>query len=714
MAGRGAAGSPTRSFAAMLAPGRIGTLHLPNRVVMPAMDMNLSEDGVIEQAEIDHYVARAAGGTGLVITGAGAIAYPVGAASWHQPGWSDDRYLPGMRALADAVHAVGGLICAQLAHHGKTAGVDVAEERQLLVPSVPIPKMDMAALQDLTMDELMRLATTTKGKAQVYREADEDDLAWAIATFAEAAARCKDAGFDAVEVHAGHGYLLSTFLSAGYNKRTDRWGATIENRARLTCEVTRAIREAVGRDYPVIVRINGHEYGPVGGVDAPQAAALAALIEAAGADAIHVSANAHNPFADFTEGPLPAGVGQYREFARTVKAAVKVPVIAVGRLLPEIAQEMLASGDCDFVSMGRQLLADPELVGKLRSGRRESVRPCINCYVCVEQNFFDATPRCAVNPALGNEALADLPAASARRHVVVVGGGPGGMEAARICAARGHRVTLLERGSHLGGTAWFSQLTTPANGQLVSWHVHELQRLGVDVRLGAAATPDTVRALGPDTVVVATGASRTRPDVPGADRAHVRTGDEMRALIAGDSAQRGKGGPGLLVRAAMTAGRALKLTEDTDRIRSLSKRWMPVGKHVVVVGGGLVGLELAEFLAERGRSVTVLEEGTALGLPMAMPRRWTAVRSAAAHGVMLHRQATIVEIRADDVVYRVGDQEHTAAADEVIVASHVAPDESFAQALRAAGLDVHVVGDAAQVGYIEGAMHSADAVARSL
>lgn len=164
----------------------------------------------------------------------------------------------------------------------------------------------------------------------------------------------------------------------------------------------------------------------------------------------------------------------------------------------------------------------------------------------------------------------------------------------------------------------------------------------------------------------------------------------------------------------MTAGRALKLTEDTDRIRSLSKRWMPVGKHVVVVGGGLVGLELAEFLAERGRSVTVLEEGTALGLPMAMPRRWTAVRSAAAHGVMLHRQATIVEIRADDVVYRVGDQEHTAAADEVIVASHVAPDESFAQALRAAGLDVHVVGDAAQVGYIEGAMHSADAVARSL
>jgi 2,4-dienoyl-CoA reductase-like NADH-dependent reductase (Old Yellow Enzyme family)/thioredoxin reductase len=699
-------------FTHLLAPGRIGSLQLANRIVMPAMDMNLSDDGTVTAPEIDHYVARARGGAGLVITGAGAVAWPVGATSWHQPGFGDDRHLPGLQALADAVHAVGGRVCMQLCHHGKTAAVDTAQGRPLLVPSAPTDHLDLSALQDCTMDELMRLATASQGRTPTYREADEDDLAWVIEQFAAAARRARSAGIDAVEVHAAHGYLLSTFLSAGYNRRTDRWGGSIENRARLTCEVVRAIRAEVGDGYPVLVRINGHEYGPAGGLTAAEAAQAARLIEAAGADAIHVSANAHNPFADFTAGPLPAEVAQYREHARTVKAAVSVPVIAVGRLLPEVAEEMLARGECDFVSMGRQLLADPELPAKLRAGRPSSVRPCINCYVCVEQNFFDATPRCAVNPALGNEELAELAPARERRHVVVVGGGPAGMEAARVAAARGHRVTLLERGDRLGGTAWFSQLTTPANELLVRWLAHEIGVLGVDVRLGQAATVESVGELRPDAVVVATGARRARPDVPGSDLSHVRTGDELRALITGDGAAAGK--RSLVTRAALAAGRVLRITDDPDRIRSLSKQWMPIGKHVVVIGGGLVGLELAEFLAERGRQVAVLEAGPALGQPMAMPRRWAAVRRAADHGVALHRNATVLEIREHEVVYRVGDEQRTVAADDVIVAAHVDPDVSFAEQLRAAGWEVHVVGDAGQVGYLEGAIHSANAVARQL
>jgi 2,4-dienoyl-CoA reductase-like NADH-dependent reductase (Old Yellow Enzyme family)/NADPH-dependent 2,4-dienoyl-CoA reductase/sulfur reductase-like enzyme len=678
------------------------------------MDMNLCDDGVITAGEIEHYTARAAGGAAMVITGSGAVAFPRGATTRNQPGLSDDRFVPGLRALADSVHAVGGRLCIQLCHHGKTSAVDTAEDRALLVPSVPADRLDLSALQDNTMDELMKLAAASKGKAPRYEVADDTSIAWVIDQFARAAARVKEAGGDAVEIHAAHGYLLSAFLSAAYNHRDDGWGGPIECRARLTSEVIAAVRAAVGPDLAVLVRVNAHEYGVADGLRADEVAVAAPLFVAAGADAIHVSANAHNPFADFTDGPLPSTVGQYREFARTIAAAVNVPVIAVGRLLPETAEEMLAAGDCDFVSMGRQQLADPELVDKLGSGRRASVRPCINCYVCVEQNFFEATPRCSVNPALGHEVLARAVPVTTPRHVVVVGGGPAGMETARVATTRGHRVTLLERGVRLGGTAWFSQLTTPANAALVDWLEHEIRRLGIDVRLGSPATVAVLSELAPDAVVVATGAVRGRPVVAGSDLPHVQTGDGLRALITGSAGAGASLRRSLLERAALSVARSLRLTDDPSRIRELSKRWMPIGPDVVVLGGGLVGLELAEFLAERGRTVTVLEPGPALGLAMAMPRRWTAVRRAAEHGVTLVRHATVLEITEHDVVYRVGDVEHRVTATDVIVADEVRPDGSLAEEFAAAGFRVEVVGDAAEIGYIDGAIHTAWSVARAL
>lgn len=581
------------TFEAVLVPGRIGPLALSNRIVMPAMDMNLCADGAITDGEVAHYARRAAGGTAMVITGSGAVAFPVGAASRSQPGLSDDRFVPGLARLADAVHSEGGLVCVQLCHHGKTARVDMAEGRPLLVPSVPEAPVDLSALRDNTPAELGRLAAATGGQAPTYSEADEDDLLWLIDKFATATRRVREAGADAVEVHAAHGYVLSTFLAAADNRRTDRWGGSLAKRARLTVEVITAVRGAAGPDMAVLVRVSGEEFGGPGALTTDEAVEAARLFEAAGADAIHVTGWGRNSFSNFTDGPLPDAVGAYREQTKAVRDAVDVPVIAVGRVLPEVAEEMVAGGECDFVAMGRQLLTDPDLVRKLRAGQRATIRPCINCYVCVEQNFFDESPRCAVNPALTDESAAVMASVSVGRHVVVVGAGPAGMETARVARNRGHRVTLVEAGDRLGGTAWFSQITTPANGPFVNWLASEVDRLGVQVRLRERATVATLAALRPDAVVVATGASRRLPDVPGADLPHVETGDDLRALLTGEprpSVPRWQ-------RAALRIGRRLHITTDAARVRALSKRWMPIGRTVVVIGGGLVGLELAELLA---------------------------------------------------------------------------------------------------------------------
>lgn len=284
------------------------------------------------------------------------------------------------------------------------------------------------------------------------------------------------------------------------------------------------------------------------------------------------------------------------------------------------------------------------------------------------------------------------------------------MEAARIAAERGHHVTLVDAADRLGGTAWFSQLTTPANGPLIEWLGHELDRLGVTVRLATTATAESVVALRPDAVVVATGATRGRPPIRGADQRHVHTGDELRALLTGGRVD----GSGVGTRLALRAGRALRITSRPDRVRRLSQRWMPLGHRVAVIGGGLVGIELAEFLAERGRAVTVLEAGPHSGLPMASPRRWAGVRRAEQHGVDIVRNASVVEITADEVVYDAGSERVRVAADDVVIASEVQPGAPLAEALAARGVEVHVVGDAAEVGYIEGAIRSAWAVAPAL
>jgi NADPH-dependent 2,4-dienoyl-CoA reductase/sulfur reductase-like enzyme len=324
----------------------------------------------------------------------------------------------------------------------------------------------------------------------------------------------------------------------------------------------------------------------------------------------------------------------------------------------------------------------------------------------VAQNFWDAKPICAINTRLGHYDHRATPV-SRRRRVVVLGGGPAGMEAARVAATRGHEVLLIE-GHRLGGTALLSSLTTPANGELVRYLRAAILDAGVEVRLGRRAGVEEVVAEHPDVVVVATGAKRRRPHIHGGDLPHVLSGDDLRDLLTGGRLPRGiKPMARLLLRAARVAG----FLDEPARLRQLSRRWMPLGRRVVVIGGGLVGVELAEFLAQRGRQVTVLEESPYLGAEMALPRRMRAVYELEKSGVRAERNAKVARIDRDHVTYLQEGEEHHLSVDHVIYASGVEADRSLADAISETGFETFAVGDCAEVGHIQGAIHSAAKVA---
>jgi 2,4-dienoyl-CoA reductase (NADPH2) len=704
-------------FSRLLSPGRIGGLELRNRILMTPMGSNLAEtDGHVGPRLQRYYEARAQGGVGLLVVGVGAISWPAGACNPNQVAISDDAFLPGLQELTRRVHAHGARIAIQLQHAGKVAVRDLVEGRPLLVPSMPSAKGAGDLLNDLTPQEIEEFVANLSGPRPTLRVATHDDIRALVEAFAAAAERARRAGFDAVELHAGHGYILSSFLSPASNTRDDEYGGPLENRARLLCETLRAVKQRAGRDFPVWFRMDAVEFRTEGGITLEDAARTAQLGEAAGADAVHVSAYADSTSGvAFTDAPLVHRECGYVDFAARIKREVDVPVIAVGRIEPEQADRLLADGRADFVAMGRKLLADPELPRKLAEGRAEDVRPCIYCYTCVAQIFVNRSLYCAVNPATGHEFELEWKPAARPRRVLVVGGGPGGLETARIAALRGHRVTLCERSRRLGGTLRFSSLVCEPNGRLARWLETQVRKQGVDVRLGEAVTPERWAELAPDVTVVAVGARREAPPIPGVEQRHVLSGDDLRALMTGEEPGAASRKLSLLQRAAVGAGRLAGVTDDIDRAREMTRHWMPIGQRVAVLGGGIVGVELAEFLAERGRRVTLVEEGAHFAPEMAPPRRWRALYELREHGVELVSSARVLRIDERALtLQREGEQARSVPADAVILATGVRGDTRLADALRAQGREVHVVGDCGGVGYIEGAIRDAHRVAAAL
>ena len=393
---------------------------------------------------------------------------------------------------------------------------------------------------------------------------------------------------------------------------------------------------------------------------------------------------------------------------------MRVPVIASGRVEVEAADAHIAAGKYDFLAMGRKLLADPDLPAKLAGNAPEMIRPCIYCYTCVSTAYVRQPLRCAVNPETGFECEQVEPQRSGQ-HFVVIGGGPGGMEAACRLSDAGHLVTLLEKSARLGGTLRIASLAYPANERLLDWLVERVARSNITVRLETEANEDLLRSLAPDAVIVATGARRDMPDLPGNDLPHVFSGEDMRRMLLGEDSPELKRKTGLMTRLATKVGAATGLTANLDFVRTATKAWMPLGEHIVIIGGELVGIELAEVLHERGRHVTVVEPAPRLGKGLLLVRRMRILAELREHGVGLHGGASAISIAPEAVTFTdAAGATQQIRADHVIVAMGATGDNTLADHLRAAGFAVETVGDCNGVGYIEGAVRGGAEAAQRL
>lgn len=706
----------SNSFPHLLSPGRIGTLEIRNRIATTAMGVSMAEeDGSAGERLIAYHEEQAKGGVGLIILGATSVGWPIGCVQWQQAAISEDRFIPGLKKLADRVHAHGAKIAAQLHHGGLVAGYGFQEwGHPLWAPSVPPPPRGDFT-QYFLMEELAGMAGYKPPELKIL---EQDDIDLVVRQFGEGARRAKEAGLDGVEIHGAHGYLIQSFLSPATNSRTDGYGGSRENRARLLREIIAEVRRVVGPDYPVWAKIDLREEGREGGLTIEDAIFNARVAQEAGADAITATAAHENGQGKLhTQSHTPHTEALNLPGVAELKAAVTIPVIGSGRVEPERGDRAIGNGEADFISMGRKLLADPHLPRKLAEGRRDEVRPCIYCYTCISAIYMGVDTRCAVRPECGREFEIPAPAAPAAtpRHVVVVGGGPGGMEATRRLTEQGHKVTLIESGERLGGTLRFAALAYEPNERLLKWLIREVEGSGADVRLGTKATPALLASLAPDEVIVATGAQRDMPAITGADQDHVLSGDDLRRMMFGETSDELKRKTSLFTRLATKVGAATGASANIDLVRKATHAWMPLGDKVVIVGGELVGIELAEFLQERGREVTVVDETPRFGAGMTLLRRMRILQELDEHGVRLAPGAQGIAIGRDAVTWTDGaGAAQSAPCDTVIVAKGATGDTALADEFIAAGFAVHTIGDATGVSYIEGAMWGAASAVRDI
>ena len=642
----------------LFSPIKIGNTTVKNRIFMPPLSTNLGNKGYVTDELVAHYRARAKGGVGLFVTEVVTVeptyVYLPGDMSIH-----DDSFIPGWKKLVDAVHEYDAKILPQLFHPAYMA-FPIPGTPQLIAPSNVGPYYAKEAPRPVTKEELKTI----------------------IRQFGEAAGRVKQAGGDGVEIHAAHAHgLLGGFLSPQYNKRTDEYGGDINGRLRLTLEVIEEVRRVCGEDFIIDVRISGDEYSD-GGLNINDMIYVSKQLEKAGVDMLHVSGG--TTIARGSSIPAPGTkLGTHSALSEEIKKYVHIPVTSVGRILePWFAEEMIANGKADACMIGRANLCDPEFVNKAMEGRDEDIRPCIGCLRCLNGIMFGKRVSCTMNPSFELENEDNVPLAEEKKNILVIGGGPAGMEAAYIAKKRGHHVVLCEKQSELGGLLRLAAVPIGKQdlARVIKFMRRRLEEVDVEIRLNTEVTAEMLQnEFAGYEVVASTGAS---PIV-------IQPFTGFKQWMTADD---------------ILAGRAFP------------------GRKVVIIGGGSVGCETADYLAPivndrfpRNRDITVIEMADEIMLKEAGAVRSNLVLRMMKKGIHIITKATVDRVEESAIHYTQGGNSYVIDdADTLVFATGYKVDPAMEEMLKAAGVTYHMVGDAGAVGNLKDAISTGYEIARTL
>jgi len=647
-------------------PGRIGKLQIKNRIAMAPMGVIglIEADGRFSERVIDYYAARAKGGVGLIITGLCIPTLDIEFGPLKKQGLSfvpridGPDVVPMLRKLADSVHSHGAKIAIQL-----TPGFGRVFNPHLI------------ALLNLEAVGASAVPNVWDQKV-ITRELTTGEVDAIVESFKTAAGLVKEAGIDAIELHGHEGYLMDQFTTALWNKRTDKYGGSLDNRLRFSMDIIKNVKSKAGNDFPVIYRYAIKHYLE-GGRGVEESLEIARRLEKAGVDALHVDAGCYDDWY-WPHPPIYQPPGCMVDMAEAAKGVVKIPVITVGRLgYAELADSVLKAGKADFVALGRALLADPEWPLKVKEGRQEDICPCIGCQDgCLARIMGGASLSCAVNPATGNEREYAIVPSEKPGAVLVVGGGVAGMEAARVAALRGHKVTLYEKRDRLGGHLIEGSVPEFKRdvGLLNEYYAIQLRKLGVKVELKQSVTPELVSKMKPEAVVVATGSSPLVPDIPGIKNEKVVTAIDV--LLGRKKA----------------------------------------GERVVVAGGGLVGCETAVYLALKGKRVTVVEALEEIMPDIFEANKQYLYKMLAENGVSVLTNTNLVRISERGAVVENPYHKFEAVlkADTIILALGLKPETGVLKALQGKVKELYSIGDCERPAKIMDAIWGAFDVARVL
>jgi 2,4-dienoyl-CoA reductase-like NADH-dependent reductase (Old Yellow Enzyme family)/thioredoxin reductase len=640
-------------FKHLFTPIKIGSMVVRNRIVLPPMHMGYgSMDGTVTEKYRDYYGARAKGGAGLIITEACAV-HPERKYGLCPLGLYDDAQLPSWKELVDTIHGHGAKLAAQLMDPGP-------ESMKILTGIDPVGPSPVAGRS------LYR---------SMPRELTAREIEAIVEDFGNAVHRAQQAGIDAVEIHAAHGYaLVGSFMSPFFNKRTDAYGGSLERRAKILLDIIQSARGKVGPHFPIIVRIAGDERR-TGGRTLQESQFIARILVDAGVDAIEVSGGTVPTVFWAVVAPSGTPLALNADFAEGIKQVVNIPVICVGRInTPRVAEFVLETGKTDMVSMGRALHADPELPNKAAAGNLEDIAPCIACNIgCIGTVTTGQHATCIVNPAAGREKEMALVPAEKPKQVLVAGGGPAGLEAARVAALRGHNVTLCEKEEKLGGQINIASVPPFMQeiSQLIQYLSRQAEKAGVQIELGTEVTPELVDERKPDVLIVAVGATPLIPEgLKGTDRDNVVTAWEV---LAGHEAS--------------------------------------LAGNVVIVGGGLVGCETADFLAQTTDNmgvapthVTILEMQDRLALDGNSEARHLLMERLHEKRVEIMLKSKAEEIVDGGVLFtKDGKEVSVQGAEYVILATGAKSADILSAAINDKVAEVYVIGDARNPGTALGA-----------